>query len=151
MAICLLLGIGLYVRAFEDWDLLAKVNQRWIELHCIIKEAFQHRLNATAPTVGHQGYAPALPYMMNNAFGAFGHTANNEDDNSVETVATQVAALTLQSQLMANTVANMSQRQDQLYQHLAHQQTLLQANQHQILDQLAALSLSFNASNVGQG
>jgi hypothetical protein len=85
---------------------------------------------------------------MNNAFDALGHTARNKNDNSADTVAKQAAALTLQSQLKANTAANTSQRQDQL-QHLAHQQTLLHANQHQILDQLPALS--FNASNAGQG
>jgi hypothetical protein len=100
------------------------------------------------PTSGHQGYAPALPYMMNNAFGALGSTANDKDNNSANTVATQVAALMLQSQLTANTAANALQRQDQLYQQLAYQQTLLHANQHQILDQLSILS--FNASTAGQ-
>ncbi len=132
-AICLLLRTGLYVRMFKDWDLLAKVNQTWIKLCHIIQEAFQHHLNATAPTSGHHGYAPPLPYMMNNTFGALGHTGkDNKDDSSADTMATGVAVLTVQSQLMANTVANMSQRQDQLYQHLAHQQTLLHANHHQI-------------------
>ncbi len=86
---------------------------------------------------------------MNNAFSALGHTAkDNKDNDSADTVSMQVATLTLHSQLTANTVANTSQRQDQLYQHLAQQQILLHTNQHQILDQLAALS--FNASNMGQ-
>jgi hypothetical protein len=148
-AIRLLLGTGLYVCTFKDWDLLVEANQTWIELRCIIQEVFQRHLNATAHTSGHQGYAPALPYMMNNAFGALGHIANDNGDNSANTVPTQVAALTLRSQLTANTVANTLPRQDQLYQQLAHQQTLLHANQHQILDQLAALS--FNANDMGQG
>jgi hypothetical protein len=111
---------------------------------------FQWRFNATTPTARHQGYAQALPYMMNNAFGALGPTTeDNDDDDSAGTVATQVVALTMQSQLTASTVANTMQRQDQLFQHLAQQQTLLHANQHQILDQLAALT--FNASDMGQG
>ncbi len=120
------------MRAFEDWDVLAEVDQTWIELRRIIQEAFQCCLNAMVPTSGHQGYDPVLPYMTNNAFGALGQTANNKDDDSANTVATQMVALTLQSQLMVNTAANMLQRQDQLYQQLTHQQTLLHANQHQI-------------------
>ena len=60
-----------------------------------------------------------------------------------------MAAVTLQSQLTASTVANSSQRHNQVIQALAQQQHLLHANQHQILEQLAALS--FNASNAGRG
>jgi hypothetical protein len=117
------------VHAFEGWDLLAKVDQTWIKLCRIIQEAFQQRLNATAPTVGHQGYAPALPYMMNNAFAVLGlNVGDGNDDDSADTVTTQVAALTMQSQLTASTAANTMQRQDHLYQHLAQQQILLHAN-----------------------
>jgi hypothetical protein len=95
-AICLLLGTGSYARAFKDWDLLAKVDQTWIELHRIIQEVFQHCLNAMAPTSGHQCCSPTLSYMMNNTFGALGHIAkDNKDDNFADTVATQVVALTL--------------------------------------------------------
>jgi hypothetical protein len=83
MTIHPLLCTGLYVCLFEDWDLLAKVDQMWIELCHIIQEAC---LNNTAPTSGHQGYTLALPYMMNNAFGVLGHTANNKDNNSADTV-----------------------------------------------------------------
>jgi hypothetical protein len=144
-----LLTTGLYTRAFEEWDLLAAADQTWIELRRIIQEAFERRLNATAPTAGHQGYAPALPYMLNNAFGALGPSIKTDDDDSVDTVATQLAAVTLQSQLTATTAANSSQRNDQAIQLLAQQQHLLHANQHQILEQLAALS--FNASDAGQG
>ena len=144
-----LLTTGLYTRAFEEWDLLAAADQTWIELRRIIQEAFERRLNATAPTAGHQGYAPALPYMLNNAFGALGPSIETDDDDSVDTVATQLAAVTLQSQLTATTAANSSQRNDQAVQLLAQQQHLLHANQHQILEQLAALS--FNASDAGQG
>jgi hypothetical protein len=38
---------------------------------------------------------------------------------------------------------------DQYIQTLAHQQEQLQKNQHQIMEQMAALS--FNQSNAGQG
>jgi hypothetical protein len=100
----LLLATGLYIRAFEDWDQLAEM----------IQEAFQRRLNATAPTAGHQGYAPALPFQQ-NAFGAL--SANDSDDDSTETVATQMAALTYQSQLTATTAANSSQQMGQYLQH----------------------------------
>jgi hypothetical protein len=76
----------------------------------MIQEAFQRRLNATAPTAGHQGYAPARPFQQ-NAFGAL--TANNLDDDSANTVATQMAALTYQSQHTATTAANLSQQMNQ--------------------------------------
>jgi hypothetical protein len=85
----------------------------------MIQDSFQRQLNAMAPTAGHQGYAPALPFQQN----ALGALANNDsDDNSAATVATQMAALTYQSQIMANTAANLSQRMDQYVQTLAHQQ-----------------------------
>jgi hypothetical protein len=78
---------------------------------------------------GHQGYAPALSYMQ-NTFGMLA-VANNNDD-SANTIATQMAALLLQSQLTISTAANTSQQQNHLIQNLAHQQTLLHANQHWI-------------------
>jgi hypothetical protein len=57
-----------------------------------MQEAFQQCLNATAPTAAHQGYAPALRYMMNIAFGALGPTTGDNDYNdSADTVAIQVA------------------------------------------------------------
>ena len=87
--------------------------------------------------------------MLNNAFGAFGPTVEKSGDDSVDTIATQMAAATLQSQLTATTAANSSQRHEQGLQALAQQNQLLHANQHQILEQLAALS--FNASDAGQG
>ena len=44
--------------------------------------------------------------MLNNAFGAFGPAAETSDDESVDTIATQMAAVTLQSQLTASMAAN---------------------------------------------
>jgi hypothetical protein len=58
----LLLTTGLYVHAFKDWDQLLEAQKTWIELRRMIQDAFQCCLNATAPTVGHQGYTPALPF-----------------------------------------------------------------------------------------
>jgi hypothetical protein len=102
----LLLTTGLYVRAFEDWDQLLEPNKTWIELGWMIQDAFQRRLNATAPTTGHQGYAPALPFQQ-NVFGAL--AGKDLDDDSADTVAMQMGALTYQSQLTATTAANLSQ------------------------------------------
>ena len=127
----LLLTTGLYIRAFEDWDQLAEPAKTWIKLRRMIQEAFQCRLNATAPTTGHQGYAPTLPFQQ-NALGAL--AANDLDDISTETVATQMAALTYQSQLTATTVANSSQQMGQYIQTLAHQQDQLHQNQHQMME-----------------
>ena len=79
--ICLLLTTGLFIRAFEDWDQLADTAKTWIELRRLIQEAFQRRLNATAPTAGHQGYAPALPFQ-HNAFGALAGNDLDEDDST---------------------------------------------------------------------
>ncbi len=124
-----LLTTGLYIQAFEDWDQLSAADQTWFELRQIIQDAFERRLNATASTAGHHGYAPALPYMLNNAFGAFGPTADTNDDDSEDTIATQIAAATPQSQLTTNTAANSSQRHEQGIQALAQQQQLLHASQ----------------------
>jgi hypothetical protein len=60
-----------------------------------------------------------------------------------------MAALTYQSQLMATTAANSSQQMGQYVQTLAHQQDLLHQNQHQMMEQMAALS--FNQSDAGHG
>jgi hypothetical protein len=68
--------------------------------------------------------------MHNNAFGAFIPTEDTDGDDSVDTFATQIAAVTQQSQLTATTAANSSQRHEQGIQALAQQQQLLHANQH---------------------
>jgi hypothetical protein len=142
-AIRLLLSTGLYTRAFEDWDQLGEASKTWIELRRIIQDAFQRQLNASAPTSGHQGYAPAIPFQQ-NAFNAL--ATDDSDKDTADTVPTQMAALTYQSQLMAATAANASQRMDQYVQTLAQQQEQLQQLQHQIMEQLAALAL-----NHGEG
>jgi hypothetical protein len=112
----------------------------------MIQEVFQRWLNATAPTAGHQGYAPALPHQQ-NAFGNLGQTVL--DNDSVDTVTTQVAALTYQSQVTTSTVATSSQHAEQQFAHLASQQNLMHEIMHQIIAQVNALS--FNQSNAGRG
>ncbi len=95
-AIRLLLTTGFYTRPFKDWDCLTLGAQTWIALQIMIQEAFQRRLNVMAPTAGHQGYALAMPHQQ-NPFEILGQ--NESDDNLVETVATQVVALTNQSKM----------------------------------------------------
>ena len=141
----LLLTTGLYIRAFEDWDQLANAAKTWIELRRLIQEAFQRRLNTTASTAGYQGYAPALPFQQ-NAFVAL--AGNKLDEDSTERVATQMAALAYQSQLTATTATNSSQQMGQYIHTLAQQQDLLHQNQHQMMEQMAALS--FNQNDAGR-
>ena len=112
----LLLSTGLYTHAFEDWDQLNEGTKTWIELCRIIQDAFQRQLNALAPTSDHQGYAPALPFQ-HNAFNAL--AADDSDEDTANTTATQMAALTYQSQLTAATAANASERMDQYVHTLA--------------------------------
>ena len=127
----LLLTTGLYIRMFEEWDRLDLADQTWIELRRLIQESFQRRLNATAPTAGGHGYA-AL------------EEASDDDDSVATAVASQVAALTYQSQLTASTAANSSQRQEQQIAHLAAVQDATNATLHQIIDGLNAVALNVN-------
>ena len=57
--------------------------------------------------------------MRNNVFGALGPATETNDDDSVDMIATQIAAVTLQIQLTASMAANISQHNDQVVQHLA--------------------------------
>ncbi len=116
-------------------------DQTWIELRRMIQESFQRWLNATAPTVGGQGYAPTF----NNAFGAL-QEASNDNDSVATTVATQVAALTYQSQLTASTAATSTQRQEQQLAHFAAVQDATHATLHQIIEGLNAVA--FNVSDA---
>ena len=113
-AIRLLLATGLYTRDFDDeWDRQDEIDKTWPNLKSFIQAAYTRRLNATAATSGGQGYA------HHNAFNALA-----SDDDSVDTVGTQIAALTAHSQLTANTAATTSQQLAQL-QH-AQQQMMTQ-------------------------
>jgi hypothetical protein len=147
-AICLLLTTGLYIRPFKEWDRLLPVAQTWIDLHRLIQEAFQCRLNATAPTVGHHGYAPAQPYLQ-NAFGILSKAESDNEESIANTVATQVAALTYQSQCTQSTAANTSQCHDMQLAQLAANQEAHLATMHQLIDSLNAVV--FNISDAGRG
>jgi hypothetical protein len=89
-----------------------------------------------------------MPHQQ-NAFRIFGQTSIKLDDKSIDRVATQVVALTYQSQLTASTAANSIQCAEQQFAHLALQQNLIHENMHQIIAQVNVLS--FNQSNAGQG
>jgi hypothetical protein len=149
-AIRLLLTTGLYVRTFEEWDRLLPAAQTWVTLRTMIQEAFQRRLNATAPTAGHHGYAPALPY--HNAFGALA-TEDDEDDDGeesiTESISNNLAALTYQSQMTASTAATTTQRNSQQLANIEANQQATHSTLHQIIAQLNAVT--FNASDAGRG
>jgi hypothetical protein len=120
----------------------------WIALLTLIQEAFQHHLNATVSTAGHQGYAPAQPYQQ-NAFGILGNDKSNDEESIAKMVDTQVAALTYQSQLMQSTAANTSQRQDMQMAQLMANQDAQHATIHQLIDGMNAMA--FNMSDAGPG
>jgi hypothetical protein len=147
-AIHLRLTTGLYTWLFEEWSQLTAQNQTWIALCTMIQEAFQWHLNAIAPTAGHYSYALAMPHQQ-NAFGILGEMMAELDDESADTVTTQLAALTYQSQLTASKAANLLEQVEQQFAHVASQQNLMHENMHQIIAQVNALS--FNQSNAGQG
>ena len=149
-AIRLLLTTGLYVRAFEEWDRLQPAAQTWVALRTMIQEAFQRRLNATAPTAGHHGYAPALPYQ--NAFGALASDDDDDDEGAesvTESLSNHLAALTYQSQMTASTAASTTQRNAQQLANIEANQQATHSTLHQIIAQLNAVT--FNASDAGQG
>jgi hypothetical protein len=62
-AICLFLTTSLYVRPFKECDRLAPATLTWVAVRTLIQEAFQRRLNTTAPTAGHHRYATTLPFQ----------------------------------------------------------------------------------------
>ncbi len=145
-AIRLLLTTGLYTRAFEEWDRLLATAQTWIELCRLIQEAFQCRLNATAPTAGGHGYTPVF---HQNAFGILENNDSDDDESLASTVATQVAALTYQSQLTQSMAATIGHRQELQLAQLVATQEAQHATMHQIIEGLNAVA--FNASDAGCG
>ncbi len=147
-AIRLLLMMGLHTRPFEEWDRLQPAAQTWIELRHLIQEAFQHHLNVTAPTAGGNHYAPTQPYNQ-NAFDILGETESNDKESIANMVASQVAALTYQSQLTQSTATNTSQYHDMQLAQLAANQEAHHATMRQLIDGLNAVA--FNISNAGRG
>ncbi len=98
------------------------------------------------PTAGGQGYAPAY---HENAFGILGTNDSNDEESLANTVATQVAALTYQSQLIQTTAATTGQRQEMRLAQLATAQEAQHATMHQLIEGLNAVA--FNVSNAGRG
>jgi len=96
-AVRLLLQTGMYTRDFKDWDHKHATDKIWTNLKTFIQEAYTRCLNATSVTTGAQGY-------VQNAYAALAEELEDNDDD-VQTVITQMAALTTQSQLTANTAA----------------------------------------------
>ncbi len=96
-AVRLLLQCGLYSRDFEDWDRKTASDKIWTNLKTFVQECYTPHLNATNITAVLQGY-------VQNAFAALGQESD-KDDNNVQMVITQMAALTTQSQLTATTMA----------------------------------------------
>ncbi len=88
-----------------------------------------------------------MPAYHQNAFGALESTDSDDDDASLaNTVATQVAALTYQSQLTQSTAATTTQRQEMQLAQLAATQEAQHATLHQIIKGLNAVA--FNVSNA---
>ncbi len=125
-AIRLLLQCGLYTCNFEDWGRKPKADQVWMGLKTFIQEAYMRHLNATNITAGQQGY-------VQNAYAVLAKESTNDEDNNVQTVITQMAALTTQNKMMAASTAATT---------LAVMSTInqLATNQQAMLQQIAAFA-----------
>jgi hypothetical protein len=99
-AMCLLLQCGQFTHDFEDWDQKLPTKKIWTNLKTFVKECYTCQLNASSITAGSQGY-------VQNIFATLMETSDDKD-NDVQTVMTQMAALTTQSQIMAQTLAKKS-------------------------------------------
>jgi hypothetical protein len=116
-------------REFEVWDTVPAANKTWPNLKTFVQQAYQRKLIAASlrNTSGQMGYAPTQ-----NAFNVF----STNDESSVDTVATQVAAPTLTATTTGSTLGNTYQastvptelaaaiqtiaaNQQALYQHVA--------------------------------
>jgi hypothetical protein len=102
---------------FKEWEHKDTANKMWINLKPFMQEACQHRLNAMGNTTGQHGY-------MQNAFAILKESKN---DDNIAMVMTQMANLTMQSQLAtASLVAMSSSVTLAIYQLAANQQAMMQ-------------------------
>ena len=131
-AVRLLLGCGLYIRDFEEWDRRAEVDKTYLELKPFIQAAFQRRLNATGNTTGQHGY-------VQNAFNALAEESEEDVDDDIATIVTQLAAMTTQSQITAASAAATTTNVNAAITQLA-------ANQQAMMTQLMA----YGAANADQ-
>jgi hypothetical protein len=105
---------------FDDWDRKPKADQVWTEPKTFIQEAYTRCLNATNITSIQQGH-------VQNAYAALAEESTNNEDNNVQTVITQMAALTTQSKMTAaSTAATTSAVTSAINQLAANQQVMLQ-------------------------
>ncbi len=130
-AVRLLLQCGLYTRDFDDWEQKPSADRIWINLKTFVQECYTRHLNASSITSGAKGY-------VQNAFTALQEEFEEEEDG-VQTVITQMAALTTQSQLTATTTAETSAS----VAVAIHQ---LHANQQAIQQQFAAFTAQHNTT-----
>ncbi len=96
--------------------------------------------------VGGHGYAPAY---HQNAFGILGTNNSDDEESLANTVATQVAALTYQSQLTQTMAATTGQHQEMQLTQLAAAQEAQHATMHQLIEGLNAVA--FNVSDACRG
>ena len=97
-----------------------------------IQAAFQRRLNATGNTTGQHGY-------VQNAFNALAEESEEDVDDDVATIVTQLAAMTTQSQITAASAAATTTNVNAAITQLA-------ANQQAMMTQLMA----YGAANADQ-
>ncbi len=121
-----------YSRDFEDWDRKTASDKIWTNLKTFVQECYTRHLNTTNITAGLQGY-------VQNAFAALGEESDKDDDN-VQTVITQMAALTTQSQLTATTTAETQASVAAAINQLA-------ANQQVMKQQFAAFTTQQNTTD----
>ncbi len=93
----------------------------WTELKTFVQEVYTRHLKATNITAGQHGY-------VQNAYAALAEDSTEEDDDDgVKTVITQMAALTTQSQLtVASHAATTSSVMNVINQLAANQKTMEQ-------------------------
>jgi hypothetical protein len=130
-AVCLLLQCGLYTRNFDDWDQKIASDKIWTNLKTFVQECHTRCLNATSITAGSQGY-------VQNAFATLMEELDDKDNN-MQTVMTQMAMLTTQSQLLLTTAAEMKALVAAAINQLA-------ANQQTMQQQFAAFTMQCNTS-----
>jgi hypothetical protein len=130
-AVRLLLQCGLCASDFEDWDQKPSGDRIWINLKTFVQECYTRRLNASSITSGAHG-------NVQNAFNVLQEESKEEDDD-MQTVITQMAALTTQSQLTATTMAETSAL-------VAVAINQLNANQQAMQQQFAAFTTQRNTT-----
>ncbi len=92
----------------------------WTALKTFIQEAYTRRLNAINITAGQHGY-------VQSAYAALAKESTDGEDNDVQTVIMQMAALTTQSQMTAaSNAATTSLVTTAINQLAANQQAMLQ-------------------------